>query len=76
MLTSRTGVRALAREAVAALLNAASSAIDYPLTVDEVIDLVQAALAPGGDIEAARAYLVELNDLDCPYEHHSRCGGH
>jgi len=55
-------INALAREAVAALLNESHPNIDYPLTDTEIIDLVNAAIAGDDtDIENARAELRELN---------------
>jgi hypothetical protein len=51
------GVRKLAREGVAALLNAKHPKIDYPLTPGEVVDLVRK-----GDADT----LAELNELGCP----------
>jgi hypothetical protein len=45
--TGGGGVDALLRQAVAALLNASSSAVDFDFTVGEVIDLVNDALASG-----------------------------
>ena len=56
------GINALAREAVAALLNESHGNIDYPLNQGEIIALVNAAIA--GDaalIESTRATLFELN---------------
>ena len=54
------GVDALLRHAVAGLLNAASPAVDYDFTEQEIIDAVNAAVA-GGD-----ATVIEdlKNDLD------------
>jgi hypothetical protein len=52
------GVKKLARHGTAALLNAASPDVDYPLTVAEVIALVQA-----GDATTLADY---NEDLPCP----------
>jgi hypothetical protein len=51
------GVERLARHGTAALLNAARSDVYYPLTVAQVITLVQA-----GDADTLAAY----NELVCP----------
>jgi hypothetical protein len=61
------GINALARHAVAALLNAASG-IDYPLSVVDVRIIVCAALTDGGDsaINEAKDTLAELNEIYCP----------
>ncbi len=56
-------VAALGRKAVAALLNAAHPDVTYPLTELEVIALVQAALAPGGDVEGTKDLLESYNNL-------------
>ena len=64
MLNARGGgVNALAREAVAALLNESNPEIDYPLNEGEIIDLVNDALPDDGDsdVEEARAALFEFN---------------
>jgi hypothetical protein len=51
------GVRKLAREGVAALLNAKHPKIDYPLTPGQVVELVRQ-----GDADT----LEEFNELGCP----------
>jgi hypothetical protein len=60
--------RNLLRAAVAALLNAASSEVDYPLSVAQVIQRVNAALASGNraTILALAAELDALNNAGCP----------
>ncbi len=58
------GVNALARHAVAALLNAASADVAYDLSVDEIIDLVNRALA-SGDVNGAKDLLEGLNEQGC-----------
>jgi len=66
MLNARGGgVNALAREAVAALLNESHGDIDYPLNEGEIIALVNAALPDDGDsdVEDARATLFAHNHL-------------
>ncbi len=62
------GVDALGRHAVAGLLNAASDGVNYALSVAEVIALVQSALAPGGDVEAAKNTLESHNEAGCPLD--------
>ena len=61
----------MAREAVAALLNSVDTSIMYPLTDDQVIAIVDAAVADGSDeaIENARAFLFGLNHARCPISH-------
>jgi hypothetical protein len=61
------GLHRLARHGTAALLNAAHSEVDFPLTTAEVIDLVQEAVA-SGDFESAADELEELNEADCTIE--------
>ena len=62
------GINALARHAVGALLNAASSEVAFPLTPQQVIDKVKAAVAPNGNIEAAKNELGNLNEQNCPLD--------
>jgi hypothetical protein len=60
----------LLRQAVAALLNAASPEVDYPLTEAEIIAAVNAALTTG-DRETILALAEELdtfNNLFCPLD--------
>lgn len=56
---------ALGRHAVAALLNAASYNVAYPVTADQIIALVQSAYATG-QFEAAKNQLAAYNELGCP----------
>ena len=58
------GREALARHAVAALLNSASSGVDYELSPAQLIAIVQAAAA-GGDFESAKNRLAALNEIGC-----------
>lgn len=58
----------LTRHAVAGLLNAAHPDVDYPLTSAQVIALYQAAIAPGGDLDAAKATLQSANEATCPLD--------
>jgi hypothetical protein len=59
------GLEALARAAVAALLNSAHPDIAYPLTTAEVISMFQAAF-DSGDYEPTALDFDELNNLGCP----------
>jgi hypothetical protein len=61
------GAQILLRAAVAALLNASSSEVDYPLTQQEVIGLVSAALqsCDRGTIIALASELDQANNLGC-----------
>ena len=61
------GINALARHAVAALLNAASPDVDSDFTVAQVIAIVQDGIAPGGlTIEQAKNLLAAANEQGCP----------
>ncbi len=61
------GVNALARHAVAALLNAASPDVDYTYTVAQVLDIVQGDGAfTGLSVEARKNLLEAANELGCP----------
>jgi hypothetical protein len=62
------GVNALARHAVAALLNASNPDVDFDLTPQQVIDLVQEAIESGdpAQIQEAQEQLAELNEQGCP----------
>ena len=59
------GLKALGRHAVAALLNAASSGVDYDLTVQDVIDAFDAAFA-SGNYEAQKDIFEGFNEQGCP----------
>ena len=59
-------VNALARHGVAALLNAASH-INYPYTVQQVKDMVNAALADSSKIEDTKNKLAIANEKGCPF---------
>lgn len=59
------GVNALARAAVAALLNASHPGVDHPLTSAQVIAGVQAA-ALSGDFEPTKDEFDDANNLGCP----------
>lgn len=58
------GINALARHAVAALLNACDADINYPMSVDQVIAAVQAEV-PDGDIQGLKNEFAEYNELGC-----------
>ncbi len=58
-------LNALLRQAVAALLNAASADVDYPLSVAQVLAMTNAAIA-SGDYEATKDLFDELNNLTAP----------
>jgi hypothetical protein len=60
------GWNALARHSVAALLNAASGF--YPMTVAEVIALVQDAADGTVSVESAKNQLAANNELGCPLD--------
>jgi hypothetical protein len=61
------GINALARHAVAALLNAASPDVASGYTTAQIIAIVQDAIAPGGlTIEEAHALLAAANEQGCP----------
>jgi hypothetical protein len=59
------GINALARHAIAALLNAASPDVASGLTPAEVISLTQGAIT-SGDYEGVKDQFEELNEQGCP----------
>jgi hypothetical protein len=59
------GLNALGRHTVAALLNAASAGVEYPLTVAQVIAGFNAVF-PGGDYETLKNRWAAFNELGCP----------
>ncbi|WP_458411566.1 hypothetical protein ACNQFZ_11910 [Schinkia sp. CFF1] len=59
------GLDALARQAVAALLNAAHPDVAYPLTTAEVISMFQAAF-DSGNYEDTKDEFDRLNNSFCP----------
>jgi hypothetical protein len=65
---TRGAAQILLRAAVAALLNAASPNVDYPLTTAEVISQVNAALASNNrnTMLAFASRLDSYNNLGCP----------
>ena len=60
------GVNALARHGVAAILNAASN-INYAYSVQQVKDMVNAALANPSKIEDTKNKLAIANEKGCPF---------
>jgi hypothetical protein len=61
------GINALARHAVAALLNSSNPDVESDFTTAQVIALVQDAVAPGGvTIEEAHQLLAAANEQGCP----------
>jgi hypothetical protein len=62
------GANALARQAVAALLNAAHPEVDYPLSEAQIIAMVNAAITSGNaaTIESLKDTLDEANNLTAP----------
>lgn len=62
------GVNALIRHAVAALLNATSGDVDYDLTETEVVEMFNAAIADGGDVEGTKDDFEGFNELGCPLD--------
>ncbi len=60
------GLVGLGRQAVAALLNAASGGVDYDISAGEVIEAFLQAVAGGdNDIDSASAYLAALSTQGC-----------
>jgi hypothetical protein len=59
------GINALRRHTVAALLNAASPAVHYPLSVQEVIAEYNAAVL-AGTFRAQKDRFATFNELGCP----------
>src|SRR5262245_14568606 len=66
------GVNALTRHAIAAVLSAAHPSLDYPLTVGEIVDAVNAAYKSGNAviIENLKNLLDRLNNADCAIDQH------
>jgi hypothetical protein len=58
-------INALARHAVAALLNSSSSGVDYEFSEQDVIVKVSAAI-PDGDVEGVKNILAAANEAGCP----------
>jgi len=65
---ARGGAQILLRAAVAALLNAASPVVEFPLSQSDVISQVNAALASGDrqTMLSLASQLDTLNNLGCP----------
>jgi hypothetical protein len=68
--TTADAAEVLLRQAVAAILNAASPEVDYPLSVAEIVAQVNAALASGdrATILSLAEELDTLNNLFCPLD--------
>lgn len=66
------GINALARHAVAALLNAASPDVDYAMSKAAVISAVQAAI-DSGEVQALADDLADYNEAGCPIDQHEDC---
>jgi hypothetical protein len=68
------GVNALMRHAVAGLLNAGHTGVDYPLTTDQIVSKVNAALASGSasQIESLKNELDGYNNLGANLDQHGR----
>jgi hypothetical protein len=64
------GARILLRNAVASLLNAAHDGVAYPMSVEDVVEAVNEALASEDrdTMLALEAELDELNNLGCPLD--------
>jgi hypothetical protein len=67
------GKNRLAREGVAALLNATNPTVNYPLSMGEVIQLVHDAMITG-QYEPLATQLAQKNSLHCPFGW-GGCGG-
>lgn len=59
------GANALARHAVAALLNSTNGGVDYKYSTQDVINMVQAAFA-SGDFNGTKDLFEAQNELGCP----------
>jgi hypothetical protein len=59
------GLKALGRHTVAALLNAQSGGVSYPLTTAQVIAGFNAVF-PGGDYETLHLRWAAFNEAGCP----------
>jgi hypothetical protein len=68
------GFNKLARMAVAALLNAAHSGVDFPQTTTQVINAVKAAFTSGNP-EPLATNLDTLNNAGCPLSNDNAGGG-
>lgn len=59
------GLKALGRHTVAALLNAASSGVNYDQTATDVVNDFNAVF-PGGDYQTQKDIFANLNEQGCP----------
>jgi hypothetical protein len=62
-----SGVNRLLREAAASYLNAASSAVNFDLTTEEVEAVVR-SVVEGGDLKTATKTLAGFNHQACPFD--------
>ncbi|MFP7299304.1 hypothetical protein [Neobacillus niacini] len=63
------GIEALARHAVAALLNSAHPDVDYPLSTTDVINLVQGIDPTNAqEVEDLKDLFEGFNELGCPLD--------
>jgi uncharacterized repeat protein (TIGR01451 family) len=71
------GINALARHAVAALLNACSGCVEYATdNPQDIIDAVQAAVAAGPEaIQDLHELLASYNEAGCPVNQNGDCVG-
>ncbi|HVK10351.1 MAG TPA: SdrD B-like domain-containing protein [Gemmataceae bacterium] len=67
--TGGGGINALLRHSVAAVLNAASPSVDYPLTTAQVLSAVQAAVT-GGTVEQLKTQLDTYNNYGANLNQH------
>jgi hypothetical protein len=69
------GLKALGRQAVAALINATSPDVEYAISADHVKQIVNNAIASkdGLIINSAKIYLASLNAQGCPISGQSFC---
>jgi len=69
------GINALARHAVAALLNISSGCVDYAIGSEaDLIGMVQDAIAQGnGAIQVLHTLLAGYNEAGCPVNQHGEC---
>ena len=56
---------ALTRHAIAAVLSAAHPGVDYPLTVAEIVDMVNDAYNGLADVEDTKNLLAGFNEAGC-----------
>ena len=73
------GVNAMIRHGIAALLNASSECVNYPIKYDnEIAMTIEETLNgfPGGyTVDELHSMLAEYNELGCPLNQHGKCVG-